>query len=278
MSSGLPKDVCARFAALRALNGSPPYIQQSDSLGILRQQLEEFYAYDEQNMPVLLGGITYLESLLELCADIISSAPVECKALIESFIHDFPGVPNSNLAGRWSALGEACIAFKNAGSAKSVHGLWDAAKSIHLNFNEFLSGLLPFLVIGLHRASGTTASTKIFRAVYADKLDVLDQLTGGLNGKASPLLALSHRAIRNAISHADIYFDQAAGLVRYGVKQQGLRLEETMHIHDFLLRAALYSHIPQAHLGAIAAAGLLMEGTTQDRARIRHALVHRRLP
>lgn len=278
MSGGFPPEVAARFAALRTMAGLPPNVPQADPLETFRQQVKEFYSYKEQDKPVLLGGFTYLESLLALCADIIATAPNEGTALLEAFIRDYPGVPGSNLAGRWSALGESCIALKGAHAAESVQGLWDASKSIHLNFNEFLSGLLPFLILGLRRARGEAVNTKIFEAVYSQKLDTLDQLTGGLKGRASPLLALSDRTLRNAIGHADIYFDRAASVVRYGVKQKGMRVEHTMSLHDFMWRAALYSHIPQAHLAAMAAAALLMHGTEQDRAHIRHALVHRCLP
>lgn len=91
--------------------------------------------------------------------------------------------------------------------------MWESSKNIHLNFNEFLNGLLPFIVIGLRQAKGESVNLKIFKASYSEKLDTLSAYTGGLRGRASPLLALSDRRIRNAIAHGDIYFDQAASLI-----------------------------------------------------------------
>lgn len=279
MSDGISKDVLARFAALRSVSESEEYIQTADPLDMFRRTLREFYDYSDVDMPVRIAGFTYMEAFLATTADIMSVSPDDGKHVVEAFIHDYPGVTGSNLAGRWSALSESCLAFKKAGSIPgNVVGLWESSKSLHLAFNEFMNGLLPFIVIGLKHAKGQKADLKWFKAVFKDKIDALDSLTGGLSGRAAPLIALPDRAIRNAIGHTDIFFDREAGVVRYGEHQGGNRSEHKMSIHDFMMRAAWYSHIPHAHLAAIAAISLLMNGTDKDKEAVRFALVNRSLP
>ncbi|WP_189075098.1 hypothetical protein [Deinococcus sedimenti] len=144
MKTGVSPEITARFMALRRLAGDSGAVDQLPPVDTFRHELRKFYDYREEDKPIVLSALTYLESPLSLTAEIMSAAPDAGISILEAFVRDYPGVPGSNLAGRWSTLTEACLALHRSFDSKNVQGMWESSKNIHLNFNEFLNGLLPF--------------------------------------------------------------------------------------------------------------------------------------
>lgn len=189
-------------------------------------------------------------------------------AFVNAFLKDYPGVQGSCLFSKWEALGRASLAFKAASRTNPVLA-WEQAKGLVQAYNEFLNGLLGFLIIGWRCALGRPISPQVLGNPYGAKRNEFSQLTGGEDGAFYLICRLARPDLRNAIAHGSIWLETAAAKVKYTDRD---RIHE-MELIDLIGLAAVGSHLAQAYLVALAAIVLLVEGSSADVAQLPQHLV-----
>ena len=191
-------------------------------------------------------------------------------AFLYSFLEDYPGVPGSCLFSKWEALGRSAYALKAVSHAGPL-ATWEQSKNLFQAYNEFLNGLLGFLIVGWRCALGRRVNSNVITNAYGAKLNDFRDLTGGLDGAFEIIFKLAHPEIRNAIAHGDIWLDTASnGLVKHG--NRGHQTGEIPYI-DFLGFAMIGSHLGEAYLTAIATILVIENGSDTNVAQLPQHLV-----
>jgi hypothetical protein len=184
-------------------------------------------------------------------------------ALLNSLLQDYPGKPGTCLYSKWETLGRAAATFKMTRHDNQVV-IWEQSKSLFQAYNEFLNGLLGFLIIGWRCALGRPINADVLNKKYRAKLNEFTQLTNGVDGAFGLICQLARPDVRNAIAHGDIWHDTTTGKIRYTHRDQ----PQEMDLFEFLGCATVGSHLPQAYLSALAAIVVLEEGSGSDVARL----------
>jgi len=176
-------------------------------------------------------------------------------ALAFSFLKDYPGVPNTSLFSKWDDLSKASLGLKAAAHTELVL-VWEQAKNLVRAYNEFLGGLLGFLIIGWRCALGKTFSPNFLGNAYGAKVNEFAQLTSGDDGAFYLIFRLARPDLRNAIAHGTIWLDTESNKAKFTDRGQ----EHEIDLVDFLGLAAVGSHLGHAYLTAIAAIRVLEDG------------------
>lgn len=130
--------------------------------------------------------------------------PEVARSLVNSFTTDYPGVPESTLFPRWCSLVQASLAMREVSQSKKRLLIWQQALKQFQAYNEFLNGLLAYLIILWQTKEGRPIRINIFDAPYGNKLDQFSALTNGENGAFYVFCRLARPKIRNAIAHETI--------------------------------------------------------------------------
>ncbi len=185
-------------------------------------------------------------------------------SFVESFIGDYPGVPESSLLSRWCSLAQASLAFREVADSQNPLLVWQQVCKQFQAYNEFLNGLLAYMIILLRTSAGKAVRTAVFDAPYGNKVDQFNSLTGGEDGPFYLLCRLARPRIRNAIAHETIWLDSDAAKVRY-TEGRAPRSEYEMDLVEFMGLALAGSHLPHAYLAALGVIAVMEAGN--DRAR-----------
>lgn len=180
-------------------------------------------------------------------------------AFLHSFIEDYPGVPESSLLSRWSSLANASLAFREVADSKQRLLIWQQATKQFQAYNEFLSGLFSYLIILWRTSRGKPINLAVFDVAYGSKVDEFRSLTDGENGAFAVLLNLARPKVRNAIAHETLWLDSDAGKVRF-TEGRNPRSEYEMDLAEFMLLAAVGSHLAHSYLAAIGAIAVMEVG------------------
>lgn len=176
-----------------------------------------------------------------------------------AFIQDFPGAAGSALLPRWSSLAEASLAFQRVASSGDVVLLWQQSSRLVLAVNEFLDGLIGFLIVAWRCALGKTVNPNVLGNPYGSKINEFAQLTGGDDGAFYLLLRVADANLRNGLAHGSAWLDSAGSKVRYASGRQQ-KTEREMDLVEFMTVAALGSHLGPAYVAALATISVFEDG------------------
>lgn len=192
-------------------------------------------------------------------------------SIINSFIGDYPGVEESCLLSKWCSLGNASLAFREVAKSESKLLVWQQACKQCQAYNEFLNGLLAYLIILWRTAKSKTVNTAVFSAAYSNKINQFKDLTGGENGAFYLIFRLAKPKLRNAIAHETIWLDSDANKVRYIDGRPPI--EHEIGLIDFMSFCSFGSHLAQPYLAAIALIVVMENGTEQEKSLLPNDLV-----
>lgn len=182
-------------------------------------------------------------------------SPTVAATLVNSFIEDYPGAPESSLTTKWTSLARAGVAFRAVAGGSNSNLIWQQSVKLFQAYNEFLNGLFGYLIALWRAQQGRRVNPRVHACVYGDKVNQLSELTGGDDGLFYLLLRLARPKIRNAIAHESIWLDSDQALVHY--VDVTTASEDTLPLTDFMALAMTGSHLAQPYLAALAAIALL---------------------
>lgn len=182
------------------------------------------------------------------------------EAFLRSLTDDYPGVNESALLPRWTSLAKASIAMREALSTENRLLVWQQATKLVQATNEFLYGLLPYLIIMWRVIKSKTVKTTVFSQNYGILVNQFRDLTDGESGIFYLLLRIAKPSLRNAIAHETIWMDSENGKVKFvdGLYEKS---ESEMDLADFMVLALSGSHLAPAYLGALTVIGILEYGS-----------------
>lgn len=180
---------------------------------------------------------------------------------VHSFIEDYPGLPESSLLLRWCSLTQASLAMREMTYSQNRLLAWQQICKQFQAYNEFLNGLLSYLIILWRTSLGRQVSLQVFDANYANKLNEFNALTGGENGAFYIFSRLACPRIRNAIAHESVWLDSQNMKVRFTEGRASNKVESEMDLTDFAALAAVGSHLAHAYIAAISVISVMEDGT-----------------
>lgn len=226
-----------------------------------------------------------LKTVSDFCAGLSSDAPelakmrqLACQTLIvayreanrkdpdiashflNSFIQDYPGVPESCLLPRWTSLVNACLAFREIAHSQNRLLIWQQSLKQFQAYNEYLNGLFGYLIILWRTQLGKPVNPNVLNTSYGNKINQLSKLTGGDQGIFYFYLRLAQPNIRNAIAHESIWLDSDAAIVSYNHGNQN-KIESQIDLVEFMTYVTSGSHIGQPYLAAIAVIATMEYGS-----------------
>jgi len=224
----------------------------------------DFYENNNStNQEIAKAKDYFCQMLIMLYRETKKLNPSLSTAFISSFIEDFPNVNGSLLLPRWNSLAQASLAFKKVATSEDSLLIWQQASRLFQAYNEFLNGLLGFLIVAWRCVKDKEINLNVFNSSYAVKARQFSDLTDGENG----VFYLFHRIIkpkmRNAIAHETAWLDAEAGIVRYSDGYP--KKDYEMDFIEFLSLTTLGSHVGSAYIAAIAAVIVLEEGNEKEK-------------
>lgn len=184
--------------------------------------------------------------------------------LIDGFIGDYPGVPESCLLPKWCSLANASIAMREVIPTANKLLVWQQACKLVQAYNEFLNGLLSYLIILWRTAQGKSINTAVFSINYANKINQFRDLTNGDDGAFYLIFRITQPKLRNATAHESIWLDSETNKVKYIDGRPPV--EHEIDLVEFMTYQAIGSHIGQPYLAAIALIAVMVHGTEQEQA------------
>lgn len=189
-----------------------------------------------------------------------------------ALFQDFPGAAGSALLPRWSSLAEASWAFQAVASSREILLLWQQSSRLVLAVNEFLDGLIGFVIVAWRCALGKTVNANVLGNAYGSKIDEFARLTGGEDGAFYLLLRIANADLRNGLAHGSAWLDSAEMKVRY-VTGQHQKTEHEFDLVEFMSIATLGSHLGSAYVAALATIVVFEDGQRASRSRLPTPLV-----
>lgn len=198
--------------------------------------------------------------------------PGGAEPFLSSLISDYPGAPESALLTRWSSLAQACLASKELSGSSNRTLVWQQMDKVFLSYNEFLDGLLGYLIVLQRLAAGRPVNPRVFDCAYGDKVNQFNSLTGGENGAFYVLTRIARPAMRNASAHGRLWLDPKCSDVRY-VDGRDNKAEKSISLDEFAALVHLGSHLLMPYLAAIGTLVALEFGVDEVRALLPTTLV-----
>jgi hypothetical protein len=156
-------------------------------------------------------------------------------------------------------LAQASLAFREVAHSRNRLLVWQQACKQFQAYNEFLSGLLAYLIILWRTSLGKTMNTAVFDTAFGNRVDQFSSLTGGEHGPFYLFCRLARPRIRNAIAHETCWLDSDAAKVRY-TEGRAPRTEHEMDLVEFMGLASAGSHLAHAYLAAIGVIAVMESG------------------
>lgn len=180
---------------------------------------------------------------------------------VHSFIQDYPSIPESSLLPRWVSLTLSSLAAREISHSQNRLLAWQIYKQQFQAYNEFLNGLLSYLIILWRTSLSKRVNLNVFDTNYANKVDDFNTLTGGEDGAFYIFSRLARPQIRNAIAHESIWLDSEAGKVCFTEGRGNNKVESEMDVSEFFTLATIGSHFSHAYIAAIAVIAVMEDGS-----------------
>lgn len=181
-----------------------------------------------------------------------------------SFVEDYPNMPNTALCLRFNTVANSCFAFKSVAHSGDPLLTWQQTSRLFLDYNEFMNGLLGYLIIAWRCALNKTINPNVLTSNYAVKANEFEALTNGENG----FFYLFHRLIkpklRNGIAHGTAWLDRDSNKIRYADGKA--EKESEMDLMEFVVLTGFGSHLPKAYIAASATILIWEDGSEEQKA------------
>jgi hypothetical protein len=187
--------------------------------------------------------------------------PEIASTFASSFMVDYPGVPESCLIQKWCSLSSACLASREVARSNNQLLVWQQATNQFRAYNEFLNGLLPYLIVLCRTKENKPVKESVFGIPYANKIDQLKTLTGGEDGIFYLIFRIANSRLRNAIAHGTAWLDSEQQRVRYTDGKPPT--EYNLPLDEFMVFNAVASHLLQPYLAALSVIAVMEHGTDQ---------------
>lgn len=185
------------------------------------------------------------------------------KAFVNSFIEDYPGMPNTALSLRWNSLAHAIFAFKSVANSNDPLLIWQQSSRLFLDYSEFLNGLLGFLTIGWKCVLKKKFKPNVFNAFYAVKAKQFEELTNEDDGVFSLFNRIIRPKLRNGIAHGNAWLDRENSKIRY---TDGKTEDEyNIDLNEFMVLCMLGSQLAKSYIAAMATIVIWEEGTQDQK-------------
>ena len=171
-------------------------------------------------------------------------------SIVSSFIDDYPGVQESCLLLKLYSLSNACLAFREVAKSENRLLVWQQACRQFQAYNEFLNGLLSYLIILWRTAKSKTINTAVFALPYSNKVNQFMDITDGDDGAFYIIFRIVQPKLRNAIAHETIWLNSDANKVMYIDGKPPV--EHEIDLKDFMVLCSVGSHLAQPYLAALA--------------------------
>ena len=172
------------------------------NMAIFLEVIVDFRQYSRENPDFAEFRELFMQALIAVYSQAKRVNPEVASTFARSFAVDYPGILKSCLIHRWCSLSNACIASREV-AAHSNHRLlfWQQATNQFREYNEFLNGLLPYLIVLCRSKENRAVIESVFRDSYSRKIDQLKALTGGEDGMFYLIFRIANSRLRNAIAH-----------------------------------------------------------------------------
>ncbi len=247
-----------------AYSASQEYSQIPTGIPTLLKYISDFYETKNSTNQEIEQAKDYFCQMLIMVYRESKKRDVEIsRAFIGSFIEDFPKVEDSLLLPRWNSLAQASLAFKSVAKSGDYLLVWQQSSRLVQAYNEFLNGLLGFLIIAWRCVENKQINPNVFKSSYGVKARQFSELTDGENGVFYLFNRIIEPKLRNAIAHETAWHDKDAGKVRYSDVRS--KEEYEMNLFEFLSLTTLGTQVGRAYIAAIAAVIVLEEGDENEK-------------
>ena len=131
-----------------AHSASQEYSQIPVGIPTMLKYISDFYEKnDSTNQEIAEARDYFCKMFIVVYRETKKCNPSLSTTFISSFIDDFPNVDGSLLLPRWNSLAQASLAFKSVANSGDYLLIWQQSSRLFLAYNEFLNGLLGFLIV-----------------------------------------------------------------------------------------------------------------------------------
>lgn len=229
---------------------------------IFLKTVNDFYIkrkkVDVEFLPII---DTFFQTLLIIYVKAHEKDPGIAEYLVISYLDNIPGTQGTALFHKYSDFVDAGHAFKNVIKTRDQILLWEVAKKLTLNYNEFLNGLLGILLLLIKCGLELKCSTTQLKAPYGSKIHSFKQLIDDNNLPYDMLVKFANSNLRNSIAHGTIWLDSEKAIVNYTNRNESYSIS----LVEFLTLNACVLHFPNAYLSSIATIAIFMKGTREDK-------------
>jgi len=249
----------------QSIKASQQQYDQLKPLGgvnVLVQVAREFQEVTEHHVQEI-GEIRSLicKLLIVIYREAKRQDPSIALTFVHSFIQDYPSIPKSSLLPRWVSLTQSSLATREISHSQNQLLTWQIYKQQFQSYNEFLNGLLSYLIILWRTSLSKRVNLNVFDSNYANKVDDFNALTGGENGAFYIFSRLARPRIRNAIAHESIWLDSEAGKVCFIEGRGNNKVESEIDFTEFVALAGIGSHFSHAYIAAISVIAVMEDGS-----------------
>ena len=232
------------------------------TISYLIDLINDLYISPEKDKELYQIGKSINEYLLILYRDTKVKNKEFAKALFESLFSDFPNTNNTNLFDRYRTLIESSVAFKSSISIDDRLILWNVAIKLFEAYNEFLNGLLGYIIICAVSVLENKCSIEFLNNSYQSKIDKFNSLK--LNYLFPVISNIAKPEIRNAISHSRIQLIKDNGVIDYTIKKEKIFINKTIDLSEFIGMVSAGTYLPIGYITAISSIYVIEYGNITD--------------
>ena len=184
--------------------------------------------------------------------------------MVISYLDNIPDTEGTSLFHKHADFVDAGHAFKNVIKTKDQILLWEVAKKLTLNYNEFLNGLLGILILLIKCSLGLKCRPSQLKSTYGSKINDFKQLLDDYDLPYDMIVKFANSNLRNSIAHGTIWLDSEKAIVNYSNKNEYYSIS----LVEFLALNTSSLHFADAYLSAIATIVIFMFGTREDKSKL----------
>jgi len=215
----------------------------------------------EEFLPIVEG---FFEILLTIFIKAHKKDPEVAEYFVSSFLNDLPETEGTMLFHKLQDFVDTSHAFKNSSHSKDRIALWEVAKKLTLNYNEYFNALLGVLLVLIRCALGLASKTTIAKARYGSKIHKFEGLVKNHNLPYELITKFTNSHLRNSIAHGTIWLNSEEAIVNYSDRNR----DETMALAMFMALNGSSTYLAEAYMAAISTIVVFMIGEKGHKARL----------
>lgn len=226
------------------------------------QFVKDFYQKvesEQEKEPAYAIAQNIVLYLLVFYRDLHKKSPPKAEMFLTGLVMDYPGVAGSKLLGQFQGLVEAAIAFKRVIPYNDYLPLWQQSQKLIQAYNEFLGGLIGYLIIGFKVLLDMKHDPrKILHSSYGNKVHEFNEITHGI---LIELTNLAQPKLRNALAHGGVWHDRETDNVHYQDRDK----EYEMPLINFIAFGSAGSYLCESYIVALSAVLIMYYSSDETR-------------